>query len=126
MIAVTLIVWSGWIAGGVAGSNETFQPVGAVPDSWRFSSGAVPVLWISMSCRMSEPADPRLLRTSFGVDRSNENWPVISTWRSMSADWLPDVAVTWIGYGPAGTFSGGFAVTEIVDVPPASTVALAA
>ena len=42
------------------------------------------------------------------------------------ADWLPDATVTWIGYEPAVTVDGGWAVTLSVSVAPPSTVSVSA
>src|SRR5262245_57801775 len=122
MTADTCAVSPGWTAATSAGSNETSQPVGAVPASFTDSSGALPVLATIIGTRFSVLALPDTL----------SRWSAVPSWScgvpctTASSSIVPlaplaPVTVTSIGYEPCSAVAGGGAETLTVVSGPAAT-----
>src|SRR5262245_37390697 len=91
----------------VFGSNSTFQPLGAEPDSSTCSAAAVPVLVIWIGTEVSSPALALALRRPSRPAISILGWPVISTTRSLLTTASSAVVLAATLNLPAATVFGG-------------------
>ena len=93
----------------------TVQPVGGVAVSFTAVRSARAGVLDDELEGMAPPAVPSAFRRWSGVVRVIWYEPMIATCRGASTSWPPSVALTTMGYEPAGTVVGGVAVTVIVD-----------
>ena len=70
----------------VFGSKVTFHPLGAEPESWMSSAGAVPVLVMTTGTVVSLPAEARVETRPSRPLMSIRGWPVMLRPRSAVAE----------------------------------------